>query len=253
MPANGLMLRDSAYEHIRRRITTGEYAMGSRISEQAIAEEIGISRTPVRSAIRQLEIEGLLEQIPRYGTIVKSMKRQDLDELYDCRIALESYACESAARKITPHDLSELKALCTTMQTAIGRNLSEGGRADAALVKRSVEDDIQFHIIILRSTGNARLMRSAVDSRLLADWGRCAWSLTDMRVIEKTWEQHAQVLSALERGDREQSRQAMISHLEFAKQNALTMYDRAMVEAQANEVMQRMNRDASGERSARPA
>jgi len=240
------MLRDSAYEHIRSRIATGAYAMGARISEQAIAEEIGISRTPVRSAIRQLESEGLLKQIPRYGTIVKSMERQELDELYDCRIALESYACESAALRITPNDLAELEALCADIDSAIGRNVAENGAADEETVSRSVEADMQFHVIILRATGNRRLMGGAVDSRLLVDWGRCARSLTDIRVLRKTWSQHGEIFNALESGDAERSRKAMVAHLLFAKQNALLMYDRAQAEAHASEMMQRMNGPRGG-------
>jgi DNA-binding GntR family transcriptional regulator len=237
-----LTLRGSAYEHIRRRIANGEYPMGARISEQAIASEIGISRTPVRSAIHQLEVEGLVEQIPRYGTIVKSMERQDLSELFDCRIALESYACEWAARRIPAGDLTELQALCSDMLSFLAPKVAEGGVQDRDTAAHAVEADRQFHLLILRAAGNRRLMRSAVDSRLLAVWGSCARSQTDIRATEKTWQQHAEIQQALESRDGELARKAMVSHLLYAKENALILYDRAQAEAHASEIMKRMIR-----------
>jgi DNA-binding GntR family transcriptional regulator len=242
MRTKDLTLRDSAYEHIRRRIANGEYPMGARISEQAVASEIGISRTPVRSAIHQLEVEGLVEQIPRYGTIVKSMERQDLSELFDCRIALESYACEWAASRITSGDLAELETLCCDMLSFIVPKVAQGPMQDRDTATRAVEADKQFHLLILRAAGNRRLMRSAVDSRLLAVWGSYAHSQTDIRATERSWQQHAEIQQALERRDGEQARKAMVAHLLYAKENALILYDRAQAEAHASEIMKRMVR-----------
>ncbi|MGE0378860.1 MAG: GntR family transcriptional regulator [Planctomycetaceae bacterium] len=224
--------------------------MGARISEQAIAEEIGISRTPVRSAIHQLEIEGLLEQLPRYGTIVKNIDRQDLGELFDYRIALESYACELAATRITNGDLIELDELCSTTLSLIAPKVAEGAAPDPEMAARVVEADKQFHLVILRAAGNRRLMRSAVDSRLLAVWGRFARSQTDIFATEKTWQQHADIHDALECRDGEKARKAMVEHLLYARENALILYDRAQAEAHASEIMQRMNAPSNEE--ARP-
>lgn len=238
-------LRNSAYDFIRRKIINGDLAMGDRISEQAIAEEIGISRTPVRSAIHQLEAEGLLEQIPRYGTVIKTLDRQDLRELYELRIALEGHACEAAAGRIGEQDLDELQSLCGEMQSRVSGKLADGSAADAEIVARSVEADVQFHVLILRSGGNRRLMRSAVESRVLADWGRYARSQSDLQVFERVWNQHVEILRALQARNAERARKAMIEHLSFAKQNALLVFDRAQAEAHTAEVMDRVGAASS--------
>src|ERR1700761_6601158 len=94
-------LRDRPSHLIQRKILSGEIPSGGKVSEQAIAEELGISRTPVRSAIHELESEGLLEQVPRYGTIVRQANRRDLLELFDLRLALESFAAEMATETIS--------------------------------------------------------------------------------------------------------------------------------------------------------
>lgn len=241
MPSDGLSLRNSAYEHIRRGIASGDYPMGARISEQAIAAEIGISRTPVRSAIHQLEIEGLLEQIPRYGTIVKNIERHDLAELFDYRTALESYACELAAPQITSGDLAELEELCTSAQSLIRPIVETGAAFEPEVAARIVESDKRFHLVILRAAGNRRLMRSAVDSRLMAVWSRFARSQTDIHAADRTWRQHAAIQQALQSRDGERARKAMVEHLLYAKQNALILYDRAQSEAHASEILERMS------------
>src|SRR4051794_8529863 len=110
-----ISLRERAYRHIQRKILAGEIPSGGKVSEQSIAEELGISRTPVRSAIHELETEGLLEQVPRYGTIVRQADRRDIVELFDLRMALESFAAEIAADAISSEDLGTLGSLCDRM------------------------------------------------------------------------------------------------------------------------------------------
>src|SRR6201995_3075492 len=82
-------LREQAYKHIHGKLLAGELPAGHVLSEHSLAREIGISRTPVREAIQRLEQEGVLEQIPRYGTVVRRPERRDLEELYQLREALE--------------------------------------------------------------------------------------------------------------------------------------------------------------------
>ena len=77
-----------AYDHLQQKLISGELRAGSMVSEQSLASEIGMSRTPVREAIRTLEQEGVLEQLPRFGTRVRTLERRDLVELYDLREAM---------------------------------------------------------------------------------------------------------------------------------------------------------------------
>src|SRR5262245_15044729 len=97
-PAGGTLVQ-RAYEHIQEAILSGHLPAGSVVSEAVLAKSLGISRTPVGEAIRQLAREGLVQQVPRYGTIVKPIDRRELIELYEMRAALESYAAARAAEK----------------------------------------------------------------------------------------------------------------------------------------------------------
>ena len=98
--------RERAYQYLHARIASGALAGGALVSELSLAREMGLSRTPVREAIRQLIMEGLVEQVPRHGTIVRIPERREVAELYEVREALESYAVAQAARRILPADLA---------------------------------------------------------------------------------------------------------------------------------------------------
>lgn len=231
-------LRTRAYQHIQNKILSGEFLAGQRISEQALAEEIGISRTPVRSAIRQLESEGLLDQVPRFGTIVKKLDHRELSELYDMRVALEGFGAEVAAGCITPEDIGLLTTLCGQMQVDVEEQRSARTIDDPETVGRFVDADMQFHLIILRATGNRRLMKSVAGSRMLSQWGGFARKQQDSRLLAGAWNQHLQILNGLKQGDAEQARQQMVDHIRFSKTLALTLFDRLQAEGDAAEVMQ---------------
>src|SRR5438105_3197888 len=96
-------LAQKAYEHLQEGIFSGRLRAGTVISEEALAKELGISRTPVGEAIRQLAGEGLVEQVPRYGTIVKPLDRRELQELYEIRDALRDRDPAAAQRHMTEH------------------------------------------------------------------------------------------------------------------------------------------------------
>ena len=231
-------LRDRAFRHIQSKILSGELAAGHRLSEQSLAEELGISRTPVRSAIHELESAGLLEQVPRYGTIVRKADRRDLEELYDLREALESFAAEVAAGCITPEDLDTLAALCERMYQFVAETqrlsqlLSDGNALD-----QFVDADVEFHLIILRATGNRRLMKAVADSRMLSQWGYHARQKQRTDAMAQAWEGHRRILESLNSRDPQHSRQAMAQHIRFSKDQALRIYDRLQAEGDAAEVL----------------
>src|SRR5690349_13215528 len=109
-------LAQKAYEHLQEGVLSGRLRSGTVISEAALAKELGISRTPVGEAIRQLVREGLVEQVPRYGTIVRSIDRQELTDLYEMREALESFAAAKAAEHITEPMLNRLQQYVEVMK-----------------------------------------------------------------------------------------------------------------------------------------
>jgi DNA-binding GntR family transcriptional regulator len=235
-------LREQAYQYIQSRILSGEIVAGSRISEQQLAEEMGISRTPIRSAIRELETEGLVDQVPRYGTIVKKADRRDLAEIYETRVALEGYAAESAATKISPKDLGLLNALCDQMRAEIVQmQKTNQTRVDRETLERFVHADIQFHMIILRATGNRRIMKSVSGSRLLAHWGHSIPHSAAM--LKRFWEEHLEIAHALRKGRSELARRLMIDHIRQAKDGALEIFDEVQADSDAEDAMKWMSPD----------
>src|SRR6187431_3293853 len=121
---SSMSLAQKAYEHLQESVLSGRLRSGTVISEAGLAKELGISRTPVGEAIRQLVREGLVEQVPRYGTIVRSIDRQELIDLYEMREALESFAAAKAATRITGPALERLQQFCDVMER-IERELRE--------------------------------------------------------------------------------------------------------------------------------
>ena len=154
-------LRDRAYRHLREKMLAGELAPGMRVSEEALAEEIGISRTPMREAFKQLASEGALEAVPRVGTIVRTPGRREVEELYELREALEGYAVERAAERISPRGIEGLTRLLDEIG-AVGGELKSGGKRalEGALLRRFLAADMGFHLRLIEAAGNRRISKS---------------------------------------------------------------------------------------------
>lgn len=114
---NGIKpIRDIVYESLRQSILEREIKPGERIVEKEYAEKFNISRTPIREALRKLEIEGLVEYIPRKGVVVKGFDENDIVEIYAIRKVLEILAIKSAIKNITDEELKKLKYLLAEME-----------------------------------------------------------------------------------------------------------------------------------------
>src|SRR5574344_883633 len=104
-------LRALVCEHIRQAIIDGTFTRGERLMEIQLAEQMGVSRTPVREAIRKLELEGFVVMIPRRGTYVADLSIKDINDVYEIRISLDVLAAGLAAERIEPEELEELNRL----------------------------------------------------------------------------------------------------------------------------------------------
>ena len=103
-----LPLRDVVFNTLRKAILKGELKPGERLMEIALAERLGVSRTPVREAMRKLELEGLVVMIPRRGAQVANITEKDLNDVLEVRIALENLSIENACMRMTEEQLEEL-------------------------------------------------------------------------------------------------------------------------------------------------
>ena len=142
-----LPLRDVVFNTLRKAILKGELKPGERLMEIALAERLGVSRTPVREAMRKLELEGLVVMIPRRGAQVANITEKDLNEVLEVRMALENLSIENAGNKMTEEQLAELKKAAKVFEAT----MEEGN-----LVKLA-EADVAFHEVIYQSSDNRRL------------------------------------------------------------------------------------------------
>lgn len=145
-----LPLRDVVFNTLRQAILKGELKPGERLMEIALAERLGVSRTPIREAMRKLEQEGLVVMIPRRGAQVASITEKDLNDVLEVRIALENMAVEKACMRMTEESLGRLWLAAKTFE----RTMKEGD-----LVKLA-EADEAFHDIIYQASDNYRLIQT---------------------------------------------------------------------------------------------
>ena len=144
-----LPLRDVVFNTLRQAILRGELKPGERLMEIQLANKLGVSRTPIREAIRKLELEGLVLMIPRRGAEVAEITEKSLRDVLEVRGALEELAVKLACQKITDEQIQELRAAEKEFEMA----LSSGD------VTVYAEADVKFHDVIYRATDNQRLIQ----------------------------------------------------------------------------------------------
>ena len=150
---------DIAYDYLRKRILSGEYAPGQALMTNILAPEIGVSRTPIRDALRQLEADGLVAIQPRLGASVTKMDVKSFRESCELRLALETHAAGLAARNRGDVDLHEISLALEEMRR-ITNELVDGGSA-SKLIPNLVREDVRFHLAIISAAKND-LMRKEI-------------------------------------------------------------------------------------------
>jgi DNA-binding GntR family transcriptional regulator len=146
----------TAYDQIRSGIVEGRYRPGERLIEQRIAEELDLSRTPVREAFRMLQSEGLVEVQPNRGVSVRGLEVEEIGDLYELRARLEAMAAELAAARATTEELDEL----THAETQFAAAVSDARTGDVAAVRRVFVANTRFHRAVLAAAHHDRLAQS---------------------------------------------------------------------------------------------
>lgn len=184
----GLGLRQEVSQRLRDAIWEGVLRPGDRLNEQRLADELGVSRPPMREAIRVLEHEGLVTSIPRRGAYVRVLTGKDIEEIYTVRCALESMAAELAI-DASDRDLDRLEARVARMERAADEDL-----------RAVIDDDLEFHRSVVNLSGNGRLISMWEH---LTGQIRLALSLADPAFFEPEYVQntHRQLVAAIRRGD----------------------------------------------------
>jgi DNA-binding GntR family transcriptional regulator len=203
-------LRELVCEHIREAIINGTFAPGERLMEIQMADEMGVSRTPVREAIRKLEMEGFVVMIPRRGTYVSNMSIRDINDVYEIRISLDTLAAGLAAERISDEELEELQRLLVKVGNAIEEN-------DMAKV---VEADIEFHDVLYKASRNERLRNIINNLREQITVIRGV-SMRYPGRLKDTQEEHRRLVESIAARNVEKSQEAARIHLENAERTLM--------------------------------
>ena len=193
----------SAYERRLEELRQGRIGPGDRLREAELAERLGLSRTPIREALRQLETDGLVVHLPRVGAAVRRLDYAEVMELYEIRAVLEGTAARLGARAASEIEIAELDTLNTEMAAA------EGDAAQVARLNRL------FHLTLLDAARNRFLVKSmAAISRTLMILGPS--TLTETARIGEAAREHARLIDAIRARDAGAAEQAMRAHIERA-------------------------------------
>ena len=215
-------LTHRAYLQLQERILSGDLAPGSLVSESRLAKEMGISRTPVGEAIRQLAQEGYVRQVPRYGTIVRSIEPQDVEELYEMREAHESFAAAKAARRITSLQLAQLDVLCSTIEKIAADCRGESkSQLELTTLRQFLAADLTFHLLIVKAAGNQRILNTIRETRTMSQIFRMRRHEPDNAVVERASQMHRKILAALASGDSADASQQMAEHIRASREDTL--------------------------------
>lgn len=210
-------LREIVFETLRDAIITQVLKPGERLMEIQLADEMGVSRTPVREAIRKLELEGLAVMVPRKGAYVAGVSMKDIHEVYEVRSALEMLAVTLAAERITDEELDAL-------ERQVLRESEEEEKADDGDLDSIIYIDSSFHDIIYQAAHNQRLVQfiNILQEQLqrfraasLSKPGRSKTALEEHKqIVEALSERNGELASKLAREHIENAENAMISQME---------------------------------------
>lgn len=211
-------LTETAYKHLQQQILRGDLPAGSVLSESRLAKELGVSRTPVGEAIKQLVQEGLVEQIPRYGTIVREIDWNEMEELYELREALESYAASKAAERVSPTQIAQLRLLCERMRE-LAQQLEDERLTvlEGEVLQNFLAADLAFHLLIVRASGNYRILKTIRETRTISQIFRVRRQQHDLRIVRKASNDHDRILETLERRDADAAAKAVAEHIRESK------------------------------------
>ncbi|HBL48130.1 GntR family transcriptional regulator [Gimesia sp.] len=211
-------LADRAYRFIRQEMQEGSLVPGSQLVNRKLAAEIGVSVIPVREAIHRLVTEGLVEHVPGAGAFVRNPNREDLEELYVLRDALESCAAAEAARYITPHQLDDLDAMLEEFFEIrdLIRERSDG-YATPAQFNRWLDLEEAFHETVIDASRNRLIAKVIREHRAVAtvfESQRHSSKLLTVDLAEKTCDSKKQLLQALRDGNGPLARELMSAQIQ---------------------------------------
>jgi len=207
-PASDASLRNKVFKYIKSQIISGAYGPGETLLESKLADELGVSRTPIREAIRLLEMEGLVETTTKKGASVLGISQQDVEDIYAIRQLVEGLAARWAAERLSAADLKELQKTYELMEFY----------AQKHEVEEIAELDNKFHQMIYEAAGSKILYLTLRNLHQYVQIARLK-SLSMQNRLALTLSEHRAILEAFEAKDADAAEKAMTEHVRQAYQN----------------------------------
>ena len=215
-----LTLWQRVYDFLREEILSERLPPGAELQEVALAEELGVSRGPLREAIGRLAAEGLVTVRPRRGAVVRSLSKDEFLELYQVREALEVMAVRLAVPRLTSEDIEELDALLAEMAERSVRHE----------VAEFFEANLAFHARLVEASGNATLQE--LYGQLVGRMGRYRMrSLTLRGNLQRSVAEHGAILRAAKRGEADRAAHLMSEHIRVPQRRLQALTEEELVPA----------------------
>ena len=200
---NFLPLRDVVFNTLRQAILTGELKPGERLMEIHLANKLGVSRTPIREAIRKLELEGLVTMIPRRGAEVAQITEKSMNDVLEVRRSMDALCVELACERITEEALQELDSACDAFAEAV----------ETKDIRRIAQADVALHDIIVQATGNLRLVQ--LINNLSEQMYRYRFEyLKDISRHQSLIQEHRGIFEAIKARNKEEASSAAKLHID---------------------------------------
>jgi DNA-binding GntR family transcriptional regulator len=218
--------RERAYLYIQQKIAGRELPAGTAISEVALAAELGLSRTPVHEAIRQLLGEGLLEEDSNGSIVVVRLSRQDFVELYELRLVLEAHAVSKIAkRQLAGKDFERLQALAGEIRALRNQLVKSGKKMLNDTQMRQFEmADISFHTFLMSIAENAVALKVFNKVRYLIRAFAARHAGHNAEALARVHNEHLEMVRALADGDVDRAMRAVSKHIQISQQERLEEY-----------------------------
>ena len=198
-----LPLRDVVFHTLREAILRGDLKPGERLMELQLAAQLGVSRTPIREAIRMLEQEGLAVTMPRKGAEVAKMTLKGMEDVLEIRAALDELACQLACERISTEELEQLEACMIEFENCL----------KTENVKKIAEADMKFHDVIYEATRNPKLITLLNNLREQIYRYRVEY-LKRTEVHPVLLAEHEHIIECIEKHDKAAAKVAISTHIE---------------------------------------
>lgn len=199
---NCLPLRDVVYQTLREAILKEDLKPGERLMEVELANQLGVSRTPVREALRMLQLDGLVIMEPRKGAHVASITSKEMQDVLEVRTSLEVLAAQLACERMKEEELAELRFALEKFENALA------GKDPVVIA----EADMDFHDVIVKSTNNEKLLQILNNLRQQMYRYRLEY-LKDFSNHARLLEEHRMLVDAIERRDKEEAGEISAEHI----------------------------------------